>query len=62
MSFRYFVTANISARTHRPMSSRNDIIRMMVGREITQMFPKEVVPIGDVVLSVRKSQSRQCLP
>jgi len=26
---------------------------MMVGREITQMFPKETVPIGDVVLSVR---------
>jgi inositol transport system ATP-binding protein len=33
--------------------SRDDIIRMMVGREITQMFPKEEVPIGDVVLSVR---------
>ena len=25
----------------------------MVGREITQMFPKEIVPIGDVALSVR---------
>jgi inositol transport system ATP-binding protein len=33
--------------------TRDDIIRMMVGREITQMFPKEEVPIGDVVLSVR---------
>jgi inositol transport system ATP-binding protein len=33
--------------------TRDDIIRMMVGREITQMFPKETVPIGDVVLSVR---------
>jgi inositol transport system ATP-binding protein len=33
--------------------TRNDIIRMMVGREITQMFPKQTVPIGDVVLSVR---------
>lgn len=32
--------------------TRDDIIRMMVGREITQMFPKEEVPIGDVVLSV----------
>ncbi|WP_254689540.1 sugar ABC transporter ATP-binding protein [Shinella daejeonensis] len=32
--------------------TRDDIIRMMVGREITQMFPKEDVPIGDVVLSV----------
>ena len=33
--------------------TRDDVIRMMVGREITQMFPKETVPIGDVVLSVR---------
>jgi inositol transport system ATP-binding protein len=34
--------------------TRDDIIRMMVGREITQMFPKEEVPIGDVVLAVEK--------
>jgi inositol transport system ATP-binding protein len=33
--------------------TRDEIIRMMVGREITQMFPKETVPIGDVVLAVR---------
>ena len=33
--------------------TRDDIIRLMVGREITQMFPKEIVPIGDVVLSVK---------
>jgi inositol transport system ATP-binding protein len=33
--------------------TRDDIIKMMVGREITQMFPKEAVPIGDVVLSVK---------
>ncbi|WP_269932453.1 sugar ABC transporter ATP-binding protein [Aminobacter sp. HY435] len=33
--------------------TRDDIIRMMVGREITQMFPKQEVPIGDVVLSVK---------
>ena len=26
---------------------------MMVGRELTEMFPKEVAPIGEVVLSVR---------
>jgi ABC-type sugar transport system ATPase subunit len=32
--------------------TRDRIIRMMVGREITQMFPKETVPIGEVVLSV----------
>jgi inositol transport system ATP-binding protein len=33
--------------------SRDDIIKLMVGREITQMFPKEVAPIGGVALSVR---------
>ncbi len=33
--------------------TRDDIIRMMVGREITQMFPKEEVPIGNTVLSVQ---------
>jgi inositol transport system ATP-binding protein len=33
--------------------TRDEIIRMMVGREITQMFPKETVPIGEVVLSVQ---------
>ena len=33
--------------------TRDDIIKMMVGREITQMFPKLTVPIGDVVLSVK---------
>src|SRR5262249_6977252 len=33
--------------------TRDDIIKLMVGREITQMFPKMTVPIGDVMLSVR---------
>ncbi|QND48881.1 sugar ABC transporter ATP-binding protein [Rhizobium lusitanum] len=33
--------------------TRDDIIRMMVGREITQMFPKEEVPIGETLLSVK---------
>ncbi len=33
--------------------TRDDIIRMMVGREITQMFPKAEVPLGAVVLSVK---------
>ncbi|MBR7652623.1 sugar ABC transporter ATP-binding protein [Brucella oryzae] len=32
--------------------TRDDIIRMMVGREITNMFPKETAEIGDVILSV----------
>ena len=33
--------------------TRDDIIRMMVGREITDMFPKVDCPIGDVVLEVK---------
>jgi inositol transport system ATP-binding protein len=39
----------------RPSSevTRDEVIRMMVGREVTQLFPKDTVPIGDVVLSVR---------
>jgi len=33
---------------------RNEIIKMMVGREVTEMFPKENAEIGPVALSVRK--------
>ena len=33
--------------------TREQVIAAMVGREITQMFPKEEVPIGDIVLSVK---------
>jgi inositol transport system ATP-binding protein len=33
--------------------TRDEIIKMMVGREITQMFPKLEVPIGEVVLSIK---------
>jgi inositol transport system ATP-binding protein len=33
--------------------TRDDIIRMMVGREITDMFPKLECPIGEVVLEAR---------
>lgn len=33
--------------------TRDDIIRMMVGREVSQMFPKEEVALGEVVLSVK---------
>ena len=33
--------------------TRDDIIRMMVGREITDMFPKVDCPIGETVLEVR---------
>jgi rhamnose transport system ATP-binding protein len=32
---------------------RAELIRMMVGREITSVFPKRPVPIGDVVLELR---------
>jgi len=32
---------------------RQGLVKTMVGRELTQMFPKEDVPIGDVAMSVR---------
>ncbi len=32
--------------------TRNDIIKNMVGREVTDIYPKQAVPIGDVVFSV----------
>ncbi|MDQ0475215.1 ATP-binding cassette domain-containing protein [Labrys wisconsinensis] len=33
--------------------SRADIVRMIVGREVSQLYPKESVPIGDALLEVR---------
>jgi rhamnose transport system ATP-binding protein len=33
--------------------TRGDLIRLMVGRELSAVFPKEVVAMGDVVLDVR---------
>lgn len=33
-------------------TNKGHLISMMVGRELTDMFPKEYAPIGDVVLSV----------
>jgi rhamnose transport system ATP-binding protein len=33
--------------------TRADLIRMMVGRELSAVFPKQAVPVGDVVLEVR---------
>jgi rhamnose transport system ATP-binding protein len=33
--------------------SRADLIRMMVGRELSAVYPKTSVPLGDVVLDVR---------
>ena len=32
---------------------RQKLITLMVGRELTHMFPKEDVEIGEVVMSVR---------
>ena len=39
----------------RPMAEvdRAELIRLMVGRELSAVFPKTTVPIGDVVLEVR---------
>ncbi|HQY93668.1 sugar ABC transporter ATP-binding protein, partial [Caldilinea sp.] len=34
-------------------TNRNSLIAMMVGRELTNLFPKEDATIGEVVLSVR---------
>lgn len=34
-------------------TDRHSLIAMMVGRELTNIFPKEYAPIGEVVLSVR---------
>lgn len=34
-------------------TDRNSLIAMMVGRELTNIFPKEDAPIGEVILSVR---------
>jgi rhamnose transport system ATP-binding protein len=33
--------------------SRPDLIRMMVGRDLTAVFPKRAVPLGDTALEVR---------
>lgn len=41
------------ATTPASETSRDGVIKRMVGRELTSIFPKEDAPIGDVVLSVR---------
>jgi rhamnose transport system ATP-binding protein len=33
--------------------TRGDLIRLMVGRELSAVFPKTAVPLGDVVLAVK---------
>jgi rhamnose transport system ATP-binding protein len=37
---------------------RSELIRLMVGREITSVFPKRPVPIGEVVFELRGASSR----
>ena len=45
--------------THRAKDINRDIlIKEMVGRDLDAMFPKEIVPIGDVALSVKNLASR----
>jgi inositol transport system ATP-binding protein len=39
-------------------TDRNSLISMMVGRELTNLFPKEFAPIGDIILSVRNLTRR----
>jgi inositol transport system ATP-binding protein len=39
-------------------TSKNELITLMVGRELTNIFPKSDAPIGEVILSVR-NLSRQ---
>lgn len=34
-------------------TNRDHLITMMVGRELTDLFPKEFAPIGEVIMSVR---------
>ncbi len=41
-------------------STPNDLIRLMVGRELTQQFPKEDIPFGESCHEGRAPQSRRC--
>jgi ABC-type sugar transport system ATPase subunit len=41
--------------------NENDLITMMVGRELTNVYPKREVPIGDVVLKVENLTSGDLL-
>jgi ribose transport system ATP-binding protein len=34
-------------------TNRNELVKMMVGRDLTEMYPKVQVPIGEVVMEVR---------
>jgi len=43
----------------RPMAdvSQGELIRLMVGREISAVFPKQTVPLGDILLELRNVNS-----
>lgn len=45
--------------TTRPMSevTQGELIRLMVGREISAVFPKQTVPLGEILLEVRDLSS-----
>ncbi len=40
-------------------TSRDELIRLMVGRDLSAIFPKREVPIGETVLEVRNLSSRE---
>ena len=48
----------------RPMKdvTRDDLIRLMVGRTITNLFPKQDVKAGEVILKVEKLAARWFIP
>lgn len=40
-------------------ADRDELIRMMVGRQIEDMYPKEAVPIGDIVMEVANISNKK---
>ena len=40
--------------------SQPELIQLMVGRSIASVYPKRVVPIGDIALEVRGLEQRRC--
>jgi rhamnose transport system ATP-binding protein len=50
--------ASVGTRAMKDVS-RSELIRMMVGREVTAIFPKHAVPLGDVVLRLENVGCRR---
>ncbi|MBB4096261.1 ATP-binding cassette domain-containing protein [Ochrobactrum pecoris] len=42
-------------------TSRSDIVQLMVGRDISQLYPKEALPLGEVLIEVRGLQQGQAV-